>query len=172
MKAISQEKPQTTSTEINLKITCQYLKFISNFPGANELMRGQWVYYGHMTLWTHGSIVTSYGDKNLESTSAQVMACFLMVPSHYLNQHWLIINGVLWHSPKINFTVPMISTHRMCLKNTLVKLLPHLPGANELTHWGRDKMDAISQTTISNAFLWMKMLEFLSIFHWSLFLMV
>ena len=29
-----------------------------------------------------------------------------------------------------------------------------------LTHWGRDKMDAISQTTFSNAFSWMKMLEF------------
>ena len=24
------------------------------------------------------------------------------------------------------------------------------------THWGRDKMDAISQTTLSNAFSWMK----------------
>ena len=39
-----------------------------------------------------------------------------------------------------------------------------------LTHWGRDKMDAISQTTLSNAFLRMKMLEFWLKFHWSLFL--
>ena len=39
-----------------------------------------------------------------------------------------------------------------------------------LTHWGRDKMAAISQTTRSNAFCWMKMLEFRLIFHWSLFL--
>ena len=29
-----------------------------------------------------------------------------------------------------------------------------------LTHWGRDKMDAISQTTFSSAFSWMKMFEF------------
>ena len=29
-----------------------------------------------------------------------------------------------------------------------------------LTHWGRDKMAALSQTTRSNAFSWMKMLEF------------
>ena len=43
---------------------------------------------------------------------------------------------------------------------------------SELTHWGRDKMDAISQTTLSNAFLWMKMLEFWLKFHWSLFLRV
>ena len=29
-----------------------------------------------------------------------------------------------------------------------------------LTHWGRDKMAAVSQTTLSNTFSWMKMLEF------------
>ena len=37
------------------------------------------------------------------------------------------------------------------------------------THWGRDKMAAASQTTLSNAFSWMKVLEFLLRFHWSLF---
>ena len=41
-----------------------------------------------------------------------------------------------------------------------------------LTHWSRDKMDAISQTTFSNAFSWMKMFEYRSKFHWSLFLRV
>ena len=29
-----------------------------------------------------------------------------------------------------------------------------------ITHWGRDKINAISQTTFSNAFSWMKMYEF------------
>ena len=38
-----------------------------------------------------------------------------------------------------------------------------------LTHWGRDKMAIVSQT-LSNAFSWMKMLEFRLGFHWSLFL--
>ena len=38
-----------------------------------------------------------------------------------------------------------------------------------LTHWGRDKMAAISQTTFSNAFSWMKMYKFRLRFHWSLF---
>ena len=38
-----------------------------------------------------------------------------------------------------------------------------------LTHWGRDKMAAISQTTLSNVFSWMKMFEFRLKFHWSLF---
>ena len=42
-------------------------------------------------------------------------------------------------------------------------------GPQTLTHWGRDKMAAISQMTLSNGFSWMKMLEFRSRFHWSLF---
>ena len=37
-------------------------------------------------------------------TSAQVMACCLMAPSRCLNQCWLIINRVMWHSSKTNFT--------------------------------------------------------------------
>ena len=41
-----------------------------------------------------------------------------------------------------------------------------------LTHWGRDKMAAFSQTTLSNAFTWMKTLGFQLKIHWSLFLRV
>ena len=36
-----------------------------------------------------------------------------------------------------------------------------------LTHWGRDKMAAIFQTTFWKAFSWMKMYEFGLIFYWS-----
>ena len=39
-----------------------------------------------------------------------------------------------------------------------------------LTHWGRDKMDAILQTPFSTAFPWLKMFEFRLKFHWNLFL--
>ena len=39
------------------------------------------------------------------SSLAQVMACCLMAPSHYLNQCWLLINKVLWYSPGSNFRV-------------------------------------------------------------------
>ena len=44
-----------------------------------------------------------------------------------------------------------------------------LSGSTILTHWGRDKMAAIFQTTFSNASSWMKMLKFRLRFHWSLF---
>ena len=36
------------------------------------------------------------------------------------------------------------------------------------SHWGRDKIDAILQTTFSNAISWMKMFEFRLKFHWGL----
>ena len=45
------------------------------------------------------------------STLAQVMACCLTAPSHYLNQCWLIISEVQRHSPGRNFMrdVPTIN---------------------------------------------------------------
>ena len=46
------------------------------------------------TIWWHKS----------GSTLAQIMACCLMAPSHYLNQCWLIRSNVQWHSSDGNFT--------------------------------------------------------------------
>ena len=46
------------------------------------------------SLWPSGTIRW----QGNESTLAQVMACCLMAPSLYLNQCWLIITKVLWHS--------------------------------------------------------------------------
>ena len=48
----------------------------------------------------------------------------------------------------------------MALGIAIPKLLPHLPGANELTHFPLDKMAAVSQTIFSDAFSWMKILYF------------
>ena len=58
------------------------------------------------------------------------------------------------------------------LKLSSGKWQPFCLGLNVLTHWGRDNMAAISQTTLSNAFSWMKMFKFRLKFHWSLFLRV
>ena len=52
------------------------------------------------SLWTSDAI---WWHKS-GSTLAQVIACCLPTPSHYLNQCWLIISGVLWHLPESNFT--------------------------------------------------------------------
>ena len=46
------------------------------------------------TIWRQRSV----------STLAQVMACCLTAPSHYLNQCWLVISEVQWYSYSGNFT--------------------------------------------------------------------
>ena len=58
---------------------------------------------------------------------------------------------------------------KMHLKMSSAKWRLFLLGLIELTHWGWDKMAAISQTTFSIAFSWMKWYEFRLRFHWNLF---
>ena len=54
----------------------------------NGIVTGQWdnlyVMWPSDAMWWHKS----------ESTSAQVMACYLTAPSHYRNQCWLVIGEV------------------------------------------------------------------------------
>ena len=66
------------------------------------------------------------------STLAQVMACCLTTPSHYLNQCWLIISEVLRHSRYGNFTGNAV---KICILNMSLKIANlitevHLPEAN------------------------------------------
>ena len=63
------------------------------------------------------------------STLAQVMACCLTAPSHYLNQCWLINSKVYWHSFEGNFTAG-ISAVNHC---NWLKFHWNLPGHNELS---------------------------------------
>ena len=46
------------------------------------------------TLWPRDPI----WQHRTGSTSAQVMACCMTAPRHYLNKCWLIIRKVIWHS--------------------------------------------------------------------------
>ena len=57
---------------------------------------------GHNEL-THWGLVTPYDNKRSGSTLAQVMTCCLMA-RNYLNQCWLIISKIQWHSSRGNFT--------------------------------------------------------------------
>ena len=58
------------------------------------------------------------------TTLAQVMACCLMAPSHYLNQCWLMISEMLWHSPDSNISqkIHKIFIVEMSLKFTNLRL--------------------------------------------------
>ena len=56
--------------------------------------------HGINSLWPNDAI----WRQRTESTLAQVMACCLTAPSHYLNQCWLIISKIQFNSSDGNFT--------------------------------------------------------------------
>ena len=105
----------------------------------------QWI----NSLWPSEAI----WQQSSGSTLAQVMACYLTAPSHYLHQCWKIISKVQpvtficvqfhkrylsWQSLKNN------------LKITYLKFYSNLPGTNELmsislTYWALNKMANILQ---------------------------
>ena len=127
-----------------------------------------------------------------------LVAC--SAPSHYLNQYWLILNWALrkklhWNSNRnsnisiqenvfendvckmaaILFQPQYVNLSKFRCSWMVNSLCPAVAGSkvsitSNLTHWGRDKMAAIFQTTFSKGFSWMKMYQFRLTFHWSLFL--
>ena len=77
------------------------------------------------------------------------------------------ING-MWFDGTVSNVMHLLSNWDIYGWDHVGQLVPAL--FNPLTHWGRDKLDAIFYTTFSNGFSWMKMCEFRLEFHWSLFL--
>ena len=66
-------------------------------------------------------------------TLGKVMAWCLTAPSHHMNQCWLIISKVEWHSSKGQFTRDASAiTHWNYLEIKYLKLHSNFPGANEL----------------------------------------
>ena len=68
-----------------------------------------------------------------------------------------------------------ININRICqreITHNYHTIWKHHVSYQELTQWGRDKMAAISKTTLSSAFSWKKMSALRLKFHWSLFLRV
>ena len=83
------------------------------------ITRPQWVnsLWPSDAIWRHNLL-------------AQLMACCLMAPSHYLNHCWLLFSQVLWHSPESNFTASDQATVFIMSwgdkKNILLNLVPNL----------------------------------------------
>ena len=67
-----------------IEFIAKYVNFREPCPVQGELN----TLWPGDAIWRHGTM----------STLAQVMACCLMAPSHYINQCWLIINEDPWHS--------------------------------------------------------------------------
>ena len=64
-----------------------------------------------------------------ESTLAQVMACCLTAPSHYLNQCWLIISKFLWHpSEGITLRKSEETNQLNKIENYIFKIVSRSPG--------------------------------------------
>ena len=87
--------------------------------------RDQWVnsLWPSDAIWRHRS----------ESTLTQEMACCLTASSHYLNQCWLIITKVLWHSFDDCFSSDAIAiNHWISFEIGYLKFYLDIPGAKEL----------------------------------------
>ena len=72
--------------------------------------------------------------------------------------HEVLMNKSLTCVLGYNFEITVTSPRGHWV-DMLHLILEQHPGPN-LTHWGRDKMAAIFQTTFSNAFSWMKYMNF------------
>ena len=88
------------------------------------------------------------------STSAQVMACCVMTPSHYLKHSWLIINKprsseIYLRAISQVLLVPQPSITKISLKITNLKFHSNLP-VIALTHWllGAVRHQAITLTNV------------------------
>ena len=65
-----------------------YWSYREQFLKMNGILKKIYSLWPSDTIWQHRT----------RSAWAQVMACCLIAPSHYLDQCWLNINEVLWHS--------------------------------------------------------------------------
>ena len=74
------------------------------------------------------------------STLAQVMACCLMALSHYLNQCWLFISKIQWHSSAGNFTR---DTSAINHQNELQNYLPKISLKSPRDQWVKVSNSAI-----------------------------
>ena len=90
------------------------------------------------------------------STLAQVMACCLATPSHYLNQCWQIIREISdIHIRAISQEMPQPVITKIRLKITYLKFHSHFPGANELIQVIACRLICLRNVTITNTdILW------------------
>ena len=95
---------------------------------------------------------------------------------HFDHFYWLhgLSRLLIGRLPRTETDHPTIN-HRWSVRRArILHFLQHWHHGEimKLTHWGRDKIAAIPQTTFSNAFSWIKIYKFWLKFHWSLFLEV
>ena len=93
----------TKQLPVDGSIWVRSIRVISDFHTSQNYM---WdIPMGHVGCQSLLRLLSWYStwEQGSRSTLAQVMACCLMAPSHYLNQCWLIITKVQWCSSEGNF---------------------------------------------------------------------
>ena len=92
---------------------------------------------------------------------------YIKIQTYWSTQSHKAIEEYIWNILNFPADIPFIAT--------LVKYkfaIPFIQHSLELTHWDRDNMAAILQTTFSNSFSWIKMFIFGLNFHRSLYFWV
>ena len=152
---------------LEIILSCQVRKFAHPFlkfhPNSSP-----WFQCGKLQFWSTQPKCPLYVIYKFPLAQSNFL---LTQPKMHLHWQAIIFITVIWW-----FTPYAISLRLYVRQNRLV----FWPGTDrllfinifQLTHWGRDKMAAISQTTRSNPFSWMKIFEFRLRFYWSLFLRV
>ena len=108
--------------QTSVKFQLKYKIFFQQIPFQNFCKMFAILYRHHWVnlLWPSDTI----WQQRSGSTLAQVMACCLTAPSHYLNQCWLIISEIQWHSwlRTISQEIPQPSITRIILKIIYLKI--------------------------------------------------
>ena len=103
----SADRIVVNSNSYNLVTTTSEL-IISKQERAHEMSNAM-LKYGftsltrtHTCMWEYATFTWQEGSRSI---LAQVMACCLTAPSHYLNQYWLMVSEVFWHSLDSNLLI-------------------------------------------------------------------
>ena len=135
------------------RCTCYYFVPITRITiSANMIGYFEWVYYRPNANIVYQGVCRSLLDK---LSPLKFGVCDIS-PHNY---------GRHWHAPDCYLWVGKVPVNQRGYYKCNTPCW-QMPG---LTHWGRDEIDAILQTTFSNAFYWMKMYWFRLKYHWSLF---
>ena len=125
--------------------------------------------------YAHANIIPRWPKQHKRVTSCKTASCLLYI---YMVKVAPIIK-IESSLPCSHFGSSRCFSDKFCEMNILKKNSTfslstqlHLAPWACLTHWGRNQMDAVSQTTVSNEFSGMKMYEYRLRFNWNLFLRV
>ena len=150
----------------------------AHFPHIHCVNLNQYTWYDDKCMFYHLKFKDMYNSLRPSeaiwqhrswSTLPQVMGCCLMATSHYVNQCWLIISDYLagFHRRAVSQWVPKLFSCVMSLKIILLKLLSHLPEANEwrynaLYRWVSARKTRVStvREKVREIPVWSKVREF------------